>query len=51
MQPYLNIVENIGKDLLFRNSKMWIFIFRVRTHMNNSIHIQIQIVKLWKLKS
>ena len=50
-QPYLNVVENISKDLLFCNSKMRIFIFRVWAHMNNSIHIQIQIVELWKLKS
>jgi len=47
----LNVVENISKDLFFCNSKMWIFIFGVWTDMNNSIHIQIQIVKFWKLKS
>ena len=47
---YLDIMKYGLKYLLFCDSKMWIIIFRVRTHVDYSIHIQVQVIKLRYLK-
>ena len=41
----LNIVENIGKNLFFRDSEMRVVVFWVGAHVYYSIHVQIQIVE------
>lgn len=43
-------MEDVGKNLLLGNAKVDILIVRVGTLVDNPIHIQIEIVKLWNLR-
>ena len=47
---YLNVVEYVREDLLLRNSEVWVVIFWMRAHVDHTIHVQIQVVKLWDLR-
>lgn len=47
---YLKVVEDILKYPLFSNSEMRVKIIWMRTHMNDSIHVQVKVVKLWYLR-
>lgn len=47
----LQVMKDVGKNLLLRNAKVDILIIWVGALMNNPIHVQIEIVKLWNLKS
>ena len=47
---YLQVLENVREYLLLRDPKFWVIIIRVRTDMNYSVHIQVEVVKLWDLK-
>lgn len=43
-------MTDILENLFFCDSEMWVIIFWVRTRMDDAIHVQIQVVKFWKLK-
>lgn len=45
----LHIVEDVSKNLLLRDAKMDILIIWMGALMNDPIHVQIEIVKLWYL--
>lgn len=50
-EEHLQIVEDVCKNLLLRNSKVDILVIGVGALMNDSIHVQIEIVEfgnLWK---
>lgn len=47
---YLNIVKNIPKNLFFCDSKVRVIVIRVRTRMNNPIHVQVHVIKFWDLQ-
>ena len=46
----LKVVHDISEDFFFCNSKVRVVIFWVRTDMDDAIHVQVEIVKLWNLK-
>ena len=47
---YLNIMEYVAVYLFLSDTKVSIRIIGMRAHMNDAIHIQIQVVKFWNLK-
>ena len=47
---YFNIVENIFEDLFFCYSEVRVIIIGMRAIMNDSVHIQIQVIKFWDLQ-
>lgn len=50
-EQHLNVVEDVSKDLLLRYAEMGIGIVRVRAHVDDAVHVQIQVVKLRYLKT
>ena len=50
MINYLDVIKNILKDFCFCNSKMWIIVIWMRAWMDDSIHIQVQIIKFRNLR-
>lgn len=49
-EQYLQIVKNIGKNLIFWDSEVDIVIIWMWTLMYNAIHVQVQVVKFWNLQ-
>lgn len=50
-EEHLQVMEDVSKNLLLRNAKVDILVVRVGALMNNPVHVQIEIVKFWNLKS
>lgn len=46
----LYIMKDILKYLFLCNSEVWIIILRMRANVNNAVHVQVEIVKLWDLQ-
>lgn len=50
-EEHLQIVEDVCKNLLLRNSKVDILVIGMGALMNNSIHVKIEIVEFGNLKN
>jgi hypothetical protein len=48
---YLDVVEDVGEDLLLCDAEMWVIILGVRADVDHAIHVQVQVVKLWDLQT
>ena len=46
LKTYFNVMKNICKNLFFCDTEVRIVIFWMRTVVNDTVHIKIQIVKL-----
>jgi hypothetical protein len=40
----VNVLEDEGEDLTLRNAEMNIFVIAMRTLVNDTVHVQVQIV-------
>lgn len=50
VEKRLKVKKNVIEDLLFCDAKVDVVIIRMRAVVNDSIHIQIQVVEFWNLK-
>lgn len=50
-EEHLQIVEDVGKNLLLRNSEVDILVVGVGALMDDSIHVEIEIVEFRNLKN
>lgn len=48
-EEHLQVMEDVCKNLFLRNAKVDIFIVWVRTLVDDAVHVQIEVVKLWNL--
>ena len=46
---YLNVSEYFGENLVLWHSEHWVVVVGMRAHVNDPIHVQVEIVKLWYL--
>ena len=46
---YLNVVEYVLENLFFCDPEVRVVIFRMGAGVNDPIHVQIKVVKLWDL--
>lgn len=49
-EEHLQVMEDVSKNLLLRDAKVDIFIVGVRALVDDAVHVQIEIVKLWNLR-
>lgn len=47
----LDVLEDIVEDLLFGNAESDVIVVRMRAVVNDSIHVQVQIVELGNLEA
>lgn len=47
----LQVMEDVCKNLFLRDAKVDVLVIGMGTLVDNPIHVQIQIVKLWDLKN
>ena len=47
---YLNIMKDVFEYLLVRDAEVWVIVVGVRTRVNDAVHIQVEVVKLWDLR-
>lgn len=50
-EEHLQVMKDVCKNLFFRNAKVDILIIRVGALMDNSIHVKVEIVEFWNLKT
>lgn len=50
-EEHLQVMEDVCKNLFLRDAKVDILIVWVRTLVDDAIHVQIEIVKLWNLRT
>ena len=48
--PHLNIIEDVVENLVLRDAKRWVVIIGVGTDVDDAIHVQIEVIKLWNLQ-
>ena len=49
-EEHFQVVEDVSKNLFLRNAKVNVLVIRVGTLVDDPIHVQIEIVKLWNLE-
>ena len=49
-KTHLNVTEYIRENLLLCNSKVRICVIGMWTRVNDAIHVEVKIVKIWNLK-
>lgn len=49
-EEHLQVMEDVSKYLFLRDAKVDILIIRVRALVDDAVHVQIEIVKLWNLR-
>lgn len=50
LEKNTDVMENILKNLLLRDTEMWIWIIRVRAIVDYTIHIQVHVIEVRNLK-
>ena len=48
--PHLNIIKDIVENLVLRDAKRWVVIIGVGADVDDAIHVQIEVIKLWNLQ-